>query len=481
MLLVLISTATRAARAQQQQAEDPPPPPASPAAAAPTTAADDDADGAAAVLSTMAARAQQNSLSQTLIALMALASAELQDGSNITNSSSTFVPPQAPDLVNAMALLPKASSSPLVADANASASATATPANGDLRAALRAHLEELVGQQQQHFVNALGFAHGSDAATPTTATTPKNNDDDIQRRIAGLFASLAERAAAEGPASIKLHDGLVLGLGRTVRAATTQQPGAGPCGQYEWDAGGEYTPASWEGPAVSLSLSLGSCALVPSLEGPGAALTAGSAWTNAVGELACLGPGIAYSLSPLTYVSAGITGESLSAPACRIAAAFGPALSLRLTRSPKGGGGSSGQGGGDVYASEGEFLAGAVLNGTLDKRIRRLQRALEGAAGIKKALSSRRGKEAEGGGWFKGETEEAEGGGGGDYELAWEVEKEAGGDGLQGNKEKAKRLLKGAPFAPLLRALLQLEGHGGDGKAERGAPAAAAFDNRVVG
>jgi hypothetical protein len=425
LVLLLLSTARAAANAQEQQEG---PPPSSSPPAPPPAAAEDDAAGAAAILSAMASRAQQNSLSQTLMTMMALAAAEEDDNNSTTsaNTNSTSLPP-APD------------------DANNATAPTTPP---DFRNALRAHLEDLVGEQQQLFVNALGGKN-----PPTT-----NEKDTRKEQLALLLAAkLAERRAAQGPPSIQLHDDLVLGLGRTVRAATTQQPGAGPCGQYAWDAGGEYTPATWAGPTVSLSLSLGSCALVPSLEGPGAALTAGSAWTNAVGELACLGPGLAYFLSPLTYTSAGITGEALSVPACRLAASFGPSLSLRLTRSPKN---NANGGGGDSYASEGQFLAGAVLNGTLDKRIRKLRRAIEIAAGIKEKNKL---------GWRGGSAEEGGDGdgGGGDYGLAWEKEEESGEDGLQ--LKGGDKLSKGKS---LLRALLE---HGGDGGGE------GFFDNRVVG
>jgi hypothetical protein len=472
----------------------------------------------------MAARAQHNSISQTLIALMALSSDELHSGeSNGTAASSPLLlPPPAPDAANA------------------------TNDDGDdggraFRSALRAHLEELVGQQEQHFVNALGGGGGvvggggsndgrfinavanppspspsisasssSSAASPEahqssgkSSSSSSSNDKKQEQhaardRLAVLLAKLAERAVTNGPATIRAFDG-ASSLGRAGRAAFSQQPGAGACGRYGWDAGGAFSPASWTGPTVSLSLTLGSCALVPTLEGPGAALSAGSAWTNAVGELACLGPGLAYAVSPLAYTTAGLAGEALAVPACRLGATFGPSLTLRLTRSGRLGGGGAGSGGGggggggasnDTYASEGAFLAGAVLNGTLDRRLRRLQLALEAAAGIKERRGGDKGwlwgggGGGGGGGGEGGEGDDDDDGGqagaGGDYEIAWEVDPlDAGADDGLREPKAAKALLRG-----LIGLAREHIGGGGGGsfvnRVVKGA-SAGGFENRVVG
>jgi len=414
--------------------------------------------GAAAILSAMASRAQQNSLSQTLIALMALAAAEVEEpqGEGGGGNGGGGVSSNGSASASSLLLLEAAAAGAAPTSDNATTTTTTTTTTTNtitsnaeqdavqFRNALRDHAEELVAQQQDQFVNALSFGQkqqedaSKDDGIDDGGGGFQNNigggarADKNQRRdaLGALLAKVAERVVANGPASVQLRDRLVMGLGRAARTAATSQPGAGPCGSYGWGAGGEYAPAVWQGPILSLSLSLGSCALIPSLEGPGAALTAGSAWTNAVGELACLGPGLAYALSPLIYTSAGLSGESLSAPACRLSASFGPSLSLTLMRGPRQGAGGKGEGGGgkDVYPSEGAFLAAAALNGTLDRRIRRLERGLAVAAGLRTALPMWRKGEGVG----EGQDKEEEEGDGGDYEFAWEkVEGKAGGDALR--------------------------------------------------
>ena len=222
LLVILLLCLARAASGQQEQQQEPATEPA-----AVEANDDDDPNGAAAILSAMATRAQLNSLSQTLITLVALASDEAEEASS--------------------------------AEANATAAAAdnatvaAPPFRNDVL--LRAHLEELVAEQERGFINAFAASSSNSSNSSSSSTPTTQLKSDSLSSLTNLLAAIAARRAAAGPLSVRLRDALVMGVGRTVRAATTEQPGAGPCGQYEWDAGGEYTPAIWTGPTVSVSLS----------------------------------------------------------------------------------------------------------------------------------------------------------------------------------------------------------------------------------
>ena len=119
---------------------------------------------------------------------------------------------------------------------------------------------------------------------------------------------------------------------------------------------------------------------------------------------------------------------------------------------------ATGGSGSSSYPSEGAFLAGALLNATLDKRINRLQRALDVWAAWKGGEDGEEG----------GREEE---GVGGDYELQWEKGPGAGDEG-------GLRSLK--PLKPLVRALLSQAREAGWGGGGGGGGASGGFENAVV-
>lgn len=97
------------------------------------------------------------------------------------------------------------------------------------------------------------------------------------------------------------------------------------CGTFSFNPGGKVLPEIIEGPVLIITQTTGNCALVDEVRGAG-----NTAWTQKFRRLACLGPQLSYSYTPVTWRSHSKEATSFRCPECKIQTKFGPEIRIEL-------------------------------------------------------------------------------------------------------------------------------------------------------